>query len=154
VVLTLKNLFYRHTEIGTLTDFLVEKYGFKKIEEYDHDIYELKDMEQIDRKDILFEEETKAPIVIEKVGTKSYTDKIIEGNYLGEVIKAYVLGEINRTENVVEISADERYPVYTAEYQMIKLVSESGYALQGFLEKLIIDLGLRIESINWSFHRQ
>ena len=48
---------------------------------------------------------------------------------------------------------EEKFPVYTTEYQMIKLVSESGYAMQHLIERLTVDLGLKIKSREWVFHR-
>lgn len=153
VVLTLKNLVYRHTEFMLLGDFLVQKYGFRKIEEVEHEISGSRETTQVDRKDILFEEELRAPILLEEIGTKYSSHKIFDGNYLDVTIRACIMGDIIRTESLVEISNEERYPIYTAEYQMVKLVSESGYALQQFIEKMSIDLGMKIESMNWSFHR-
>lgn len=153
VVLTLKNVVYRHTEFPLLGEFLVEKYGFKKIEEKEHEVSGLREVIPIDRKEILFEEEVKAPIVSEEVEKKYSSLKIFEGNYLNTKIRVYIMGDIIRREDIVKISEEEQYPVYTTEYQMIKLVSESGYALQQLIERLSVDLGLRIRLKSWSFHR-
>jgi len=153
VVLVLKNVVYRHTEFPLLGEFLVEKYGFKKIEEKAREVSELEEKIPIDRREILLEEEMKAPIVSEEIERKYSSLKIYEGNYLDAEVKVYILGVIAQKEDTVEISEEERYPVYTAEYQMIKLVSESGYALQRLIEKLSVDLGLKIGEKEWFFHR-
>jgi len=153
VVLTLKNLVYRHSEYVTLGDYLVEKYGFKTIEEVEHPITEMRELYQIDRSDVVLEHETEAPIVLEAVDTKTASHKIYEGSYMDQKIKIYVMGDIARTEDLVEISDTERYKVYTAQYQMIKLLGESGYALQKFIENVSVELGLKIEAQVWSFHR-
>lgn len=153
VVLVLKNVVYRHTEFPLLGEFLVEKYGFKIIEEKAREVSELEEKIPIDRGEILFEEEMRAPIVSEEIERKYSSLKIYEGNYLDAEIRVYILGVITRKEDTVEISEEERYPVYTAEYQMIKLVSESGYALQRLIEQLSVDLGLKIGEKEWFFHR-
>jgi len=153
VVLVFKKVVYRHTEYSGLGDFLVEKYGFKTIEEKAHQVYALHEEIPIDREKILFEDEMKAPIVVEENERKYSSLKIYEGTYLDAKITIYILGVINRTEDIVEISDEERYPVYTAEYQMIKLLSYSGYVLQRFNEQLSVDLGLKIGEKEWFFHR-
>jgi len=153
VALTLRKVVYRHTDYSLLGDFLVEKYGFKRIEEAEHKVSHLREIFPIDRGKILFEEEADAPIVSEEVERKYSSLKIFEGNYLEAKIMVYVLGEIIHIENIVEVSEAERYRVHSAEYQMIKLVSESGYALQQFIERLNVDLGLQITLKEWSFHR-
>ena len=42
VVLVLKDVVYRHSDFRSLEDFLVERYGFNKIEEKEYKISELK----------------------------------------------------------------------------------------------------------------
>lgn len=153
VALTLKNLVYRHTEFPLLGDFLVRKYGFKKMEEEAQEVSISREKIPVDRKKLVFEEEMRAPIVSEEIRRKYSSIKIFEGNYLDAEIKVYILGEVVRKEDTVEISEQERYPVYTAEYQMVKFVSESGYALQRLIEQLTVDLGLKIRSKRWFFHR-
>lgn len=153
VVLTLKNLVYHHTEFPLLGEFLIRKYGFKKVEGEEREVSRLREKIPLDRMKIVFEEEMKAPIVSEEVRRKYSSLKIFEGDYLDAKVKVYILGDIVRKEDAVEISEQERYPVYTAEYQMVKFVSESGYALQQLIERLTVDLGLKIGSKSWFFHR-
>lgn len=145
VVLVLKHVVYRHLELRSLEDFLAEKYGFRKIEEKEHKISELKHITPIERKEVAFEEE---------IERKLSSLKIYEGNYLDAEVKVYILGDVVQKEDVVVGAGEEgQYSVYTAEYQMIKLVSESGYAIQQLIERLNIDLGLEIRSEEWVFHR-
>lgn len=153
VVLKLNKVIFRHTEYTRLSDFLVKKYGFNMIEEVDQGISETREVTRIDRRDIVLEEEARAPIVMEAVGKKSSSHKVFEGNHMDAKIRVQVLGDIVQTENLMEINDQEKYKIYTAEYQMIKLSSESGYSLQQFIEKLVIDLGLSIDTQSWSFHR-
>ncbi|MEM3629606.1 MAG: hypothetical protein QXE06_09610 [Candidatus Bathyarchaeia archaeon] len=133
---------------------MVKKYGFKKIEEKEHRISELKQLIPVECRGIIFEEEFKAPVVLEETEKKLSSLKIYEGTFLESKIGIYILGETTRREDVV-VRADkkEQYTVFTVEYQMIKLVSESGYAIQQFIERLAIDLGIEIKSREWVFHR-
>lgn len=145
VVLVLKDVVYRHLELRSLEDFLVAKYGFKKIEEKQHKISELKHVISMERKEVVFEKEIKR---------KLSSLKVYGGNYLDAEVKVYILGEVTQKEDVVAGAGGEgQYPIYTAEYQMIKLVSKSGYAIQQLIELLTIDLGLEIKSKEWVFHR-
>jgi len=136
-----------------LEDFLLEKYRFKVVEEEECEISKLSQIMPIDRKQIVFKEEIEAPIVSEEVERKYSSLEILDGIYLDAEIRIYILGDVTRTEDIVEVSEEERYPIYTVEYKMIKLVSESGYALQQLIERLSVDLGLRIETKEWFFHR-
>ena len=61
VVLVLKNVVSQHTEFPSLGEFLVEKYGFKTIEEEAREVSELEEKIPIDRREILFEEERGLP---------------------------------------------------------------------------------------------
>ena len=154
VVLVLRDMVYRHLEFRSLEDFLVEKYGFNKIEEKEHKISELKQIIPIERKEIIFEEESEAPIVLEEIEKKFSSLKIYEGNYLEAKIGVYILGDTIQKEDIIMGTGEEgQYPVYTVEYQMIKLVSESGYAIQQLIERLTVDLGMEIKSKEWVFHR-
>ncbi|MEM2128426.1 MAG: hypothetical protein QXN86_02060 [Candidatus Methanomethylicaceae archaeon] len=153
VVLKLKNVIYRHTEFPSLEEFLIERYGFKKMEEKEREVSASRDITPIDRKRIVYEEEVQAPIVAEEVEKRHSSLKSLEGSYLDAKIMVHLLGEIISRKDIVEVSEEERYPVYTVEYQMLKLVSESGYALQCLIERLCVDLGLRIGKKEWFFHR-
>ncbi|MEM3642138.1 MAG: hypothetical protein QXH37_09485 [Candidatus Bathyarchaeia archaeon] len=133
---------------------MVERYGFNKIEEKEHKISELKQLLPTECGEIIFEEESKAPVVLEETEKKLYSLKIYEGSYLESKIGIYILGEITQREDVVTgADYEEQYTVYTVEYQMIKLISESGYAIQQFIERLTVDLGMEIKSKEWVFHR-
>jgi len=146
VVLVLKDVVYRHSEFRLLEDFLVEKYGFSTIEEKEHKISELKEIILIERAGAL--------VVSEEIKKKLSSLKIYEGNYLEAKIKVCILGDVIQEEDIiVGEGEEEKYPVYTAEYQMIKLVSESGYAMQQLIERLTVDLGLKFKSKEWVFHR-
>jgi len=154
VVLVLKDVVYRHSELRSLEEFLVKKYRFNKIEETEHKISELKMIVPVDRKKIIFAEEAEAPVVSEETEKKLSSLKIYEGNYLDAKIKVCILGDvIQREDIIVEAEEKEQYPVYTAEYQMIKFISESGYAIQRLVEQLTVDLGLKINSEKWVFHK-
>lgn len=146
VVLVLKDVVYRHSEFRSLEEFLVGKYGFSKIEEKEHKISELKKIIPI--------EEEGTPAILEEIEKKLSSLKIYEGNYLEAKIKVCILGDIIQKEDmIVGAGKEEKYPVYTTEYQMIKLISESGYAMQHLIERLTVDLGLKIKSKEWIFHR-
>jgi hypothetical protein len=150
----LRDIVYRHLEFRSLEDFLVEKYGFNKIEEKEHKISELKQIIPVECKEIIFEEESEAPIVLEEIEKKLSSLKIYEGNYLEAKIGVYILGDTTQREDIVVGAGEEgQYPVYTVEYQMIKLISESGYAIQQWIERLTVDLGMEIKSKEWVFHR-
>jgi len=133
---------------------LVGQYGFNKIEEKEHKISELKEIIPVERKEIILEEESEAPIVLEEIEKKLSSLKICEGNYLEAKIGVYILGDTTQREDIVVGAGEEgQYPIYTVEYQMIKLISESGYAIQQLIERLTADLGMEIKSKEWVFHR-
>lgn len=144
VVLVLKDVVYRHSEFRSLEEFLVEKYWFSKIEEKEYKISELKKIIPIER--------ARVPAVAEEIEKKLSSLKIHEGSYLEAKIKVYILGDVIQKEDII-VGKEEKYPVYTAEYQMIKLLSESGYAMQHLIEQLTVDLGLKIKLKEWVFHR-
>ena len=145
VVLVLRDVVYRYSEFRSLEEFLVEKYGFFKIEEKECEISELKKIIPTEHEGSILEEE------IEK---KFSSFKIYEGSHLDAKIRVCILGDVIQKEDIiVGVEEEGPYPVYTAEYQMIKLMSESGYALQQLIERLVVDLGLEIKSKEWGFHR-
>ncbi|MEM2272643.1 MAG: hypothetical protein QXX56_00310 [Candidatus Bathyarchaeia archaeon] len=154
VVLLLKGVIFRHTEYKLLEEYLVDKYGFKRIEEKEQTVSETRQIVPAAYEKIVFHEETKSPVVLEETEEKVSTLKVYEGEYLDARISVYVMGEVVQREDMVtEIGRGEQYPVYTSEYQMIKFVSDSGYALQQLIERLTIDLGLDVKSKEWVFHR-
>ncbi len=154
VVLVLRDIVFRHLEFRSLEDFLVEKCRFNKIEEKEHKIFELKQLIPIECGEIIFEEKVEAPVVLEETEKKLSSLKIYEGTYQESKIGIFILGDTTRREDVVAgADEEEQYTVYTVEYQMIKLISESGYAIQQFIERLTVDLGMEIKSKEWVFHR-
>ena len=100
VVLVLRDMVYRHLEFRSLEDFWVEKYGFNKIEEKEHKFSELKQIIPIERKEIIFEEESEAPIVLEEIEKKLSSLKIYEGSHLDAKIEVYVLGDVIQKEDM------------------------------------------------------
>lgn len=154
VVLLLKGVMFRHTEYELFEEYLAEKYGFKRIEEREQTLSEIKQIVPVDYKKIIFCEEAGSPIVLEEIEEKFSVLKVYEGEYLDAKIFVYIMGDVIQREDIVtEAGGEERYPVYTSEYQLIKFVSNSGYALQQLIERLTIDLGLEIRSKEWVFHR-
>lgn len=155
VVLLLRNVIFRHSEFRSLEDFLVEKYGFSKVEEKEQKISELKQLIPPECKEkIAFKEESGAPVVLEENEKKLSVLKIYEGTFLESKIAVYIIGETAQKEDIITgVEAEEQYTVYTTEYQMVKLVSESGYAIQQLIERLTIDLGIAFGSKEWIFHR-
>jgi len=152
VVLMLRNVVFRHPEFHTLEDALVEKYGFSQIEEKEQKISELRQLIPEDyRRKIVFESESTAPTVLEEVERKFSTLKVYRGVFLESEIQVYILGETTQKEDIVV--GEEQYTIYTAEYQMVKLVSKSGYAIQQLIERLTMDLGIGFESKEWIFRR-
>lgn len=154
VALLLKGVVFRHTEYRSLEDYLTEKYGFRRVEEKEQVVSENRQVISADHRKIVFNEETKSPIVVEEAEEKFSTLKIYEGKYLNTNISVYIMGDIIYREDVVtEVQGKEQYPIYTSEYQLIKLISDSGYALQQLIERLTIDLGLGFRSKEWVFYR-
>ncbi|MBO3802257.1 MAG: hypothetical protein JTT11_00020 [Candidatus Brockarchaeota archaeon] len=153
VALVLKDVMYRSSEYRTLEEFLIGKYGFRKVEEEEHEIRRLKQVMRVDKTQFFLKDELSAPVVSEETEKEFSSMEILEGFYLDAGVRVYVLGDVTRTEDIVEAGGDEKYPVYTATYQMVKLVSESGYAIQQLIERLGVDLGLRIERKDWFFHK-
>ena len=135
-----------------MEDALIEKYGFSKIEEKEQKISELKQLIPEEcKKKIIFEEESTAPVVLEEIERKLSTLKIYSGIFLESDIQVYILGETTQKEDIV--AGEEQYTIYTAEYQLVKLVSKSGYAIQQLIERLTMDLGIEFKSKEWIFHR-
>lgn len=142
----LKNVVYRQTEFRSLEEFLVERYGFSKIEEKEHKISELRKLIPAKLEGTTFEEE--------ETERRLSSLKIYEGTHLDAKIRVCILGDVIQREDVTVAKGGEgEYLVYTAEYQMIKIVSESGYAIQQLIERLAVDLGMEIKSKEWVFHR-
>ena len=152
VVLLLRNVVFRHSEFHSLEDALVEKYGFSKVEEKEQKISELKQLIPEEcKKRVVFEEESTAPIVLEEIERKLSALKIYNGTFLESEIQVFILGETTQKEDIV--AGEEQYTIYTAEYQLVKLVSKSGYAIQQLIERLTMDLGIEFKSKEWIFHR-
>lgn len=155
VVLLLKGVVFRHTEYKLLEEYLIEKYGFRRIEENEQTVSEIRQIVPANHKKIVFHEEVKSPVIVEESEEKVSTLKIYEGEYLDAKISVYIMGNVVQREDVVaEAGGEEQYTVYTSEYQLIKIVSSSGYALQQLIERLMIDLGLDVKSKEWVFYRR
>lgn len=152
VVLLLRNLVFRHSEFHSLEEALVEKYGFSKVEEKEKKISELKQLIPEEcKKRVVFDEESTAPVVLEEIERKLSALKIYNGTFLESEIQVFILGETTQKEDVV--AGEEQYTVCTAEYQLVKLVSKSGYVIQQLIERLTMDLGIEFKSKEWTFHR-
>ena len=149
VVLVLKDVIFRHTEAKFLSDFLIEKYGFRKEED------EIK--ETAKSKTALQQEKTGNvyPNSEQKLEeTRKYsTTKILSGNFSDAKIIIHILGQLVQKEDTIEINEEENYKVYNNRYQLIKIASKSGYAINQFIEQLNVDVGLEIKSKDWFFHR-
>ncbi|MEM2323294.1 MAG: hypothetical protein QW374_03755 [Candidatus Bathyarchaeia archaeon] len=153
VTLLLRGVVFRHTEYRSLEEYLIEKYRFRKVGEKEQVILENRHIIPADYKRIL-DEGAKIPAMLEESEKKFSALKIYEGEYLDAKVYIYVMGEVTHREDMVaEASGEEQNLVYTSIYQLIKLVSSSGYALQQLIERLTIDLGLDIKSKEWGFHR-
>lgn len=154
VVLLLRDVIFKHIEYRSLEEYLIEKYGFREIKEKKQRISEDRQRISLDHEKIVFEEEAKSPVVLEEIEEKVSALKVYEGEYLDARVSVYVMGNVVQREDIVmEAEGGEQYLIYTSEYQMIKLVSESGYSLQQLVERLTIDLGLSVKSKEWVFHR-
>lgn len=154
VVLLLKGVVFRHTDYRSLEEYLAEKYGFRKVEEKEQVLSEIRQVVLANHEKIVFQEEAKSPVVLEETEEKISTLKVYEGEYLDAKVSIYVMGDVTQREDIViEVCGERQYPIYTSEYQLIKIASESGYALQKLIERLTIDLGLDIRSKDWVFHR-
>ena len=92
-------------------------------------------------------------MVLEEILRRCSVLEIYEGSFRDAEISVCFLGETSRERDTVEINRGERYYLYIAKYQMVKLISESGYALQRFMEELSVHLGLKIGKKEWVFHR-
>jgi hypothetical protein len=149
VVLVLKDVVFRYTAAKLLSDFLIEKYGF--IQE------ENKIKETAKSKTALQQEKTGNiyPSSEQKLEeTRKYsTTKILSGNFSDAKIIIHILGLLVQKEDAVEINGEENYKVYNSQYQLIKIASKSGYAINRFIEQLNVDVGLEIKSKDWFFHR-
>lgn len=153
VTLTLRDVVYRNTDLPLLEDLLVEKYGFRVVSDKKQELYELRDVFQMDREGVVFKEEADAYILTEEVERKYSLLKVLEGIFSEAKISIYIMGDVLCKEDIVDVGEGEWHRIYTATYQMIKLVSISGYAMQQLIERLKTDVGLKIGSTEWSFYR-
>lgn len=153
VTLTLRDVIYRNTELPLLEDLLVEKYGFRVVSDKKQELYESRDVFQMDREEVIFKEEADAYILTEEVERKYSSMKVLEGIFSEAKISIYIMGDVLCKEDIVDVGEGEWHRIYTATYQMIKLVSISGYAMQQLIERLKTDVGLKIGSTEWSFYR-
>jgi len=154
VTLTLKDIIYRNTELPLLEDLLVEKYGFRVVSDKKQELYESKDVFQMDREEVVFKEEADAYILTEEVERKYSLLKVLEGMFSEAKISIYIMGDVLCREDIIEVGEGEWHRIYTATYQMIKLVSVSGYSIQQLIERLKSGVGLKIGSTEWSFYRR
>lgn len=154
VALILRGVIFKHTEYQSLQEYLSAKYGFKKVKEKKQAVSEIKQMIPANHEKIVFEEEAKSPIVLEENEKKMSLLEIYEGTYLEARISVFIMGDVIQREDIVEGASGEQYSIFTAEYQMMKFVSRSGYSLQRLIEQMVIDLGLEIKSKEWVFHRE
>lgn len=154
-VLLLKDVMFRHSEFRSLEEFLVEKYGFSKVEDRESALSEMQETIPIESRKIILKEEEKALVIAEEIEEKMSSLKILEGNYMDAKISIWIMGEVFQKEDVIAAAnmEGECTAIYTSEYQMIKLISKSGYAIQQLVEKLTIDVGLKIGMKEWFFHR-
>lgn len=131
---------------------MVERYGFERVEEEAHLISAWKEVFPQVRQEILIDVEKEAPLVSEETFARYSSVETLAGNFLDAAVTFTFCGDILREEDVVRLNG-ETYSVYRVEYQMIKLLSESGYSLLRLLERLSVDLGLKVGSRTWTFHR-
>lgn len=155
VVLLLRNVIFRNSDFRSLEDFLVERYGFSQVEEKEQEISELKQLITPEyKKRIALEGESEAPVVLEENEKKLSVMKIYEGTFIESKITVYIIGETTQKEDLVTgVETEEQYTIYNAEYQLVKFVSDGGYAIQQLIERLTTDLGISFGSKEWIFHR-
>ena len=140
VTLVLRDVVFRSVDYRSLEEFLVERYGFSRVERE----------EAITAFSRLKVGEPARPV--EEVITRCSSTEIYEGWFLDAKIVVEFFGDIVREEDVVKIDG-RPVVVYVVRYQMIKMVSESGYALQRLMEQLSVSLGLHVGKRDWAFHR-
>lgn len=133
VVLLLEDVVVRSVDYPSLEDFLERRLNFERVEE-DECILETLRLKP-------------AAVLMRGEGTAVYS-----GQFMGVKVAVEFLGAMEKEVEVVKVD-DEEQKVYSARYEMIKAVSESGYALQRLVEELEVDLGLRIGRREWVFHR-
>ncbi len=147
VTITLENLVYHSTEHPLLSDLLEDKYGFTRIEDDTQEVSK-------EQKPITQSLEERENDKIVKAEIKKYSKhKKLSGDYLDANIRVSILGDVTCTHTVIEINSDEQESNYTTTYQMIRISSNSGYAIQKLIDRLVVDLGLVISKSDWSFHR-
>jgi hypothetical protein len=149
VVLVLKDVIFRHTEAKFLSEFLTEKHAFRKEDD--------KIKETAKSKSVPTQEETENASLDSEYNSREIRKysitKSLSGNFSGAEIKIHILGELSQTEDTIEIDNTENYKIYNSRYQMIKIASKSGYAINQLIEQLSIELGLEIKNKEWFFHR-
>ncbi|MEM1508243.1 MAG: hypothetical protein QXY49_02610 [Thermofilaceae archaeon] len=133
VVLLLEDVVVRSMDYTSLEDFLERRLGFGKVEE-DESILETHRHKPVS---ILTREER----------TAVYT-----GYFMSVKITIEFLGTIEKELETMKVN-DEEQKIYSAKYEMIKVISESGYTLQRLIEELEVNLGLHIGKREWVFHR-
>lgn len=132
--------------------YLGERYGFRKTESDEQAVSTWKDVFPQDREKILLEVERDAPMVSEETGVKYSCLETFTGSFLGARLIVMFCGTITRRKDVVRLDGTI-YNIHCVEYTMIKFMSESGYAITNLVDGLTIDLGLKIGSRQWAFHR-
>ncbi len=147
VTITLENLVYHSTEHPLLSDILEDKYGFTRVED---DTQEVAKEQKQGTKSV---EEVKDGKTVRAEIKKYSKHKKMAGNYVDADIRVNILGDVTCTHTTVEIGEDEEESNYTTTYQLIRISSESGYAIQKLIDRLVVDVGLVISKYDWSFHR-
>ncbi len=145
VTLSIRNVVFTSYESKSLEEFLIEKYGFKKIEE---NIGELTHSEGEFEPPPQF----KAYKILDRKRQRSSCTILYSGRYLEESLSVYFLGEVVREKYTVQLTETEKQVIHVNKYQMIRIEGFSGHAIQEFVELLRVQLGLSFESMEWSFH--
>jgi len=140
VTLVLRDVVFRSIDYRSLEEFLVERCGFNRIERE----------EAVTASGRLRIVEAAHPV--EEIITRCSSTEIYEGRFLDARVVVEFFGDIVREEDIVKVNG-RPVVVYVVRYQMIKLVSESGYALQRLMEQLSVSLGLHVGKSEWTFHR-
>jgi hypothetical protein len=148
VVLVLKDVIFRHDEAKFLDEYLSEKYGFIIEEDKIRETQKIKNNLEKEKENISANAEQR----FEETRKYSAT-KVLSGNYSDAEIKIQMLGEITQKEDLIKMSEQDNYTVYSSKHQLIKIASKSGYAITQFIEQLSVDLGLEIKAKEWFFHR-
>ncbi|TFG14477.1 hypothetical protein EU537_03405 [Candidatus Thorarchaeota archaeon] len=147
IILVLENLVYHSTEHAFLSDLLEEKYGFTKVED---DTQEVSKEQKPVKKSSKLEADDKT--IRTDVIRYSKHEKLA-GDYLDANIRVSILGDVTSTHTILQINSDEKQSTYSTVYQTVRISSESGYAIEKMIDRLVVDLGLVIDKKKWSFHR-